>query len=184
MKLNSTGIAGVTLVLAGLLGGVAGGALVLGNDGSAPAPRPVEMGLKTAAETDTPPTVETTIPDSEEAPVTDTPEAETPVSAEISDGAVSRPSAPEAETEAPVKRKPTPVAPVDDAEPAPAATPEPVATPKPWVENPVLGGECRAEGAHAKRGDDGPAMVCDNGVWRLDEPAAPPTSTDPSGPSE
>lgn len=53
-KFSAPGLAATTVLVAAFLGGIAGGAVVLSDDGSEPQARPVQMGLKVADEaTDT-----------------------------------------------------------------------------------------------------------------------------------
>lgn len=124
MKLNSAGIAGVSLVVAAILGGAAGGALVLSGDGSpAEAPRPVEMGIKTADEATVPPTASPSAapsPSSTDAPAP--PKESQPVT-------VTNPE-PSAEEPAPQPQPDEPAPPRQPAAEEPVAE-EPVATPKP-----------------------------------------------------
>lgn len=170
MKLNSTGIAGISLVLAAVLGGAAGGALVLSDDSSpTEAPRPAELGISTTEETDLPP-VEAPSPAPSPSSIV------APSAPEQEPATVTKPApkpAEESEPQSPAEPAAEPAA--EAPEPTPAPAPEPTPVPEciegekegiPYNGNNVGGGQ-------------GGERTCINGKWVVTkEPVdAPPSAT-------
>lgn len=183
--------AAAVLVVA-LVGGAAGGAMVMGNGSEPVDPRPVQMGLKVADEA-------TTAPSPEVSPEPTMVAAPTPTPVVV-------PAAPGAEEEPVVSPKTESANEAADraareadraeraadeakeaadkaAQPAPVATPAPpVATPEPTPALPGYqtreGDPCPGYEGNSIKAGNGPLLKCEGGVWRkVDEPPPTPTPT-------
>lgn len=194
MKFNAAGFTAAGVLAVAVLGGAAGGAMVLGGGDEPAQPRPVQMGLKVAedstpAPSPGPSTEPTMAPESATGPA-DAPEMPVPPkqktaadyaeqageSAKRSEQAAER--AEDAAKRAESVPVPTPV-------PTPVGTP-PQATPKPYMpgSNTKAGEACPGyEGASTKVGD-GPWLKCKDGVWQVDESKATPAPTPPTPPED